>query len=271
MAAPSYWPTSASAPVASGVATRLSTASHGGIRLPVSLEGSVTARPELGLDRFELPGSPAHDLRLALPLEISRHLRVVHRLEAVHEAVEEAAEDLRIVPSVASLAAAALVIHRFAEELDGAPVPHEVGEALVEVCLAGWEERRVGDLVDHRVYECQTVCSQRRREHRVRQPTECAERRRGSHPHVVALLLEHLGVAAGPIEMEVTSVGNATHDREPPGLPGELKLRCRGDDQQEGVGLDPGVAHEAVAGFEAQLPHCERPGVLNEAELLAHL
>ena len=50
--------------------------------------------------------------------------------------MEEVAEYARVLPAPPRPLTGALVPHRLAEELDGAAVSDEIGEALVEVRLA---------------------------------------------------------------------------------------------------------------------------------------
>src|SRR5690606_11157607 len=78
------------------------------------------------------------------------------------------------------------------------------------------------------------------------------------------------GVAGGG-ETEVALVGDVADDGEPPGLLLEAVLSCGGEDEREGVAVDPGVGGVAATDVEAECAGGEGAGLEHELELAAVL
>ena len=185
--------------------------------------------------------------------------------------MEEMAEYARVLPPPLRPDAGTLVRERLAEELDGAAVPDEVREALVEIRLAGGEVRAVRDLVDHGLDEPQAVQPQRRRHDGVGEPAQ--RREGGDRPErdVVAFLGQAGGLRAGVVEVEVSLVGEVADDGEPPRLPAQRELRGGEHVQDQRVAVKLRERLVARPRAQPQVAFREVSRVEDEPQLVAGL
>jgi hypothetical protein len=180
-------------------------------------------------------------------------------------------EEHVVVPFVLRLPAA--LRHRSvpdAEELDRAPLAHEVGKALVEGDATRDEERVVRQLVDDGRDQRYVLVAQHGGQQRVVEPAERAEGADRPHVHVKAAALEAVGRGERAVGVEEALVGHAPDDREPPRDRLEPVAVRRRQHEAERVPVHPRVGRVAVAGVEAQHVIGEGARLQHQLELAPH-
>ena len=144
---------------------------------------------------------------------------------------------------------------------------HKVCKRLVEHGLARCVERVVCELMDDGVREVHRIATERRREQRVVEPAERAERRGGTQIGVVAARLE---ISRGLVcrrEVEEPLVWHTPHNGKPPRVRIEAVAVGTREHEHERVVRHAAVRRKALTRLEADGIHREGPGRKHELQL----
>jgi hypothetical protein len=182
----------------------------------------------------------------------------VGRLQARDRAVEQGGERQRVGPSRRGHVGARSVVAVEEEEL-GAPEADEIGERFVERCLTGYIDRTVQELMDDRLRQPLLIVAQERAEQRIVEPSQGAERDRGTHVRVIALRVELGGEPIRVGGIEIGPVRHAADDREPPRVGLQPVARSGADDVHDLARVDGRDRAVAAADIQPEIVCGEAP------------